>query len=108
MFSVYGKFNLFKWDRDWGSIPPSPPGYTPENIPTVPRKTTEIQYITMEFQCHTGNRLCLIIRGLLFNLRLSAEYQKFKVDSAHWHSWSGETRRGHVKKLDDYVNTFSD
>ena len=24
MFSVYGKFNLFKWDRDWGSIPPSP------------------------------------------------------------------------------------
>ena len=82
MFSVYGKFNLFKWDRDWGSIPPSPPGYTPENIPTVPQKTTEIQYITMEFQCHTGNRLRLIIRGLLFNLRLSAEYQKFKVDSA--------------------------
>ena len=82
MFSVYGKFNLFKWDRDWGSIPPSPPGYTPENIPTVPQKSTEIQYITMEFQCHTGNRLRLIIRGLLFNLRLSAEYQKFKVDSA--------------------------
>ena len=86
MFSVYGKFNLFKWDRDWGSIPPSPPGYTPENIPTVPQKTTEIQYITMEFQCHTGNRLRLIIRGLLFNLRLAAEYQKFKVDSARWHS----------------------
>ena len=46
----------------------------------------EIQYITMEFQCHTGNRLRLIIRGLLFNLRLAAEYQKFKVDSARWHS----------------------
>ena len=91
-----------------GEHSPLPPGYTPENIPTVRQKTTEIQYITMKFQCHTGNRLRLIIRGLLFNLRLSAEYQKFKVVSARWHSRSGETRRGHVKKLGDYVHTFPD
>ena len=57
---------------------------------------------------HNGNRLRLINRGLLFNLRLSTEYQKFKVDSARWHSWSEETRRAYVKKLRDYVPTFSD
>ena len=45
---------------------------------------------------------------MLPNLRLSTEYQKFKVDSAHWHSWSEETRTAHVKKLRDYVSTFSD
>ena len=57
---------------------------------------------------HNGNRLRLINRGLLFNLRLSTEYQKFKVDRARWHSWSKETRRAHVKKLPDYVPAFSD
>ena len=57
---------------------------------------------------HTGNRLRLINRVLLFNLRLSTEYQKFKVDSAYWHSWNEETRRAHVKKLRDYVPTFSE
>ena len=57
---------------------------------------------------HTGNRLRLINRVLLFNLRLSTEYQKFKVDSACWHSWNEETRRAHVKKLRDYVPTFSE
>ena len=55
---------------------------------------------------HNGNRLWLINRALLFNLRLSTEYQKFKVDRARWHSWSEETRRAHVKKLRDYVPTF--
>ena len=55
---------------------------------------------------HTGNRLRLINRGLLFNFRLSTEYQKFKVDSARWHSWSEETRRVHVKKLRDFVPLF--
>ena len=57
---------------------------------------------------HTGNRLGLINRGLFFNLRLLTEYQKFRVGSACWHSWSEETRRVHVKKLRDYVATFSD
>ena len=46
-------------------------------------------------------------RILLSNLRLSTEYQKFKVDSAHWHSWSEEIWRAHVRKLQDYVSTFS-
>ena len=55
---------------------------------------------------HNGNRLWLSNRALLFNLRLSTEYQKFKVDRARWHSWSEETRRAHVKKLRDYVPTF--
>ena len=31
---------------------------------------------------HTGIRLQLINQALFFNLRLSTEYQKFKVDSA--------------------------
>ena len=57
---------------------------------------------------HNGNRLRLINRGLLFNLRLSTEYQKFKVDSARCHSWIEEARRVHAKKLGDYVPTFSD
>ena len=47
MFFAYGKLNLFKLDRG-GSPPPPPPGYMPENIQTVPQKTTEIQYTTME------------------------------------------------------------
>ena len=45
---------------------------------------------------------------MLPNLRLSTEYQKFKVDIARWHSWSEETRTTHVKKLRDYVPTFTD
>ena len=45
---------------------------------------------------------------MLCNLRLSTEYQKFKVDSARWHSWIEEARRAHVKKLRDYVPTFLD
>ena len=55
---------------------------------------------------HTENRLWLINRGLLFNLRLSAEFQKFKGDSARWHSWSEEIQRAYFKKLHDYVPTF--
>ena len=57
---------------------------------------------------HNGNRLRLINRGLLFNLRLSTECQKFEGDSARWHYWNEETRRVHVKTLRDYVPTFSD
>ena len=38
---------------------------------------------------------------LLYGFRLSTEYQKFKVDSAHWNSWSEETQRSRVKKLCD-------
>ena len=57
---------------------------------------------------HTGNRLWLINQVFLFNFRLSKKYQKFKVDSALWHSWSGETQRAHIKKLRNYNPTFSD
>lgn len=41
---------------------------------------------------HNRNRLRLTNRVLLFNLRLSAKYQKIKVDNACWHSWRKETR----------------
>ena len=57
---------------------------------------------------HTGNTLRLINRVLLFSLRLSTEYQTFKVDSVRWHSRSEETRIAYIKKLRDYVPTFSD
>ena len=55
---------------------------------------------------HTGNRLTLINGVLLFNLRLSTEYEESKVDSPR--SWREETRRAHVKKLRDHVPNFSD
>ena len=48
----------------------------------------------------------MINRGLLFNLRFSTEYQKFKVDIAGQYSWSEENRRAYVKKLRNYVPTF--
>ena len=57
---------------------------------------------------HTGSRLRLINRILLLNWGSSTEYQKTKVDSACWHSWSKETQRSHVEKLRDCDLTFSD
>ena len=49
----------------------------------------------------TGNRLRMINRVLLSNLRLSTKYQKIKVDSARWHSWSEELM------LKSYATTYS-
>ena len=78
------------------------------------------EYNTLQWNCcdffcgsvctlyHTGNKLQLINHILVFRVRLSTEYQKFKVDSAHWYSWSEETQRAYVKKLHEYVPTFSD
>ena len=118
MFSVYGKLNLFKLDRGRREgVLSLLPLATRLRIYRLSHKNygNTIQYNGMAvifcgtvcILYHTGNRLWLINRGLLFNLRLSTESQKFKVDSARWHSWSEETRRAYVKKLRDYVPTFS-
>ena len=106
VFSVYGKLNLFKSDRRGESSPSSLWLHTWKytDCPTKNYGNTihynGIAVIFCGTVCilyHNGNRLRLINRGLLFNLKLSTEYQKFKVNSARWHSWSKETRRAHVK-----------
>ena len=48
MFPGYSQVNFFKSDGGGGCTSPPAFGYTPENIQTVPEKTKEIQYITME------------------------------------------------------------
>ena len=49
---------------------------------------------------------CKVTLGLY--LRLSPEYQRFKVDSARWHNWDERTRKNHVMKFRRFKPSFSD
>ena len=62
-----------------------------------------MQYHTFTYKIYDK---CKVTLGLY--LRLSPEYQRFKVDSARWHNWDERTRKNHVMKFRRFKPSFSD